>query len=133
LTQAKTFKETKPREKEKAMQRIDLVKVFLLGVGVTLLAVLVFRPETRIALAQEGPVQSGSLMALTGPDKATLFLVDTSSKQIAQYSIDTKGLLLESCRTYKSDLLLEDEHKSGGMSVKEVEKLANAQTGKGPK
>lgn len=106
--------------------RSELAKVFLLGVIAALVAVAVFQPEAvRINAADSS--SSGGLIALTvqGKKDVKLFVIDTVSKYLAVYAVDTSDrLIFQSARKIQQDLRIEEMNKKSGMSVKEAEKEA---------
>ena len=85
------------------MKISDAVRLFLLGMITAFLAVIALRPQSGAFSADDG-VRAGDLIAVTGPDKATLFLVDTNAKQIAQYGVDNARFSLRGARHYSQDL-----------------------------
>ena len=108
---------------------VDLVKVFLLGMITAFLAVIALRPNGGVILAANkggGAMagQAGSLIALTGPSDASLFLVDTTNKHIAQYAVDNSRFSLRAARAFKNDLWIKDINRKGGIDLKTAEKEA---------
>lgn len=108
----------------KQQNTTELVKVFLLGVIATLLAVAVFRPNTtNVTYAADGGAMgaaSGNIIALTGAEKSTLYLVDTENQQIAQYAVDNARFSLRSARHYSQDLKIYEEDRKGGIKISDA-------------
>lgn len=104
---------------------LDYVKVFLLGMIAAFLGVLAFQDNSPGIAFAEGGGSANGLIAVTGPEKASLFLVDTGTQHIAHYNNNTGGRMkLRDGRLYKYDLGIEDDGRSAGYTVKEAEKMA---------
>jgi hypothetical protein len=114
------------------MKTAEVVKIFLLGMIAAFLAMIALRPEQSVVRADSG-VKSGDVIAVTAPDRATLFLIDTSSKQIAQYGVDTNRFSLRAARHYGYDLSIEEATSPQGMDLKEAKKKAQETTKGGNK
>lgn len=114
------------------MKAAEAVKIFMLGMITAFLAVLIFqgghdesKPGAAVAADAAGAVaKGGDLLALTGEEKCTLFLIDPVNKQIAQYSVDTARFSLRAARYFKHDMFITEENRRGGIDVERAEKLA---------
>ncbi len=103
----------------------DAAKLFLLGMITALLAVIAFRPNQAATYAGTGGVgNAGGLIAVTGEEKGTLFLVDPVNKYVAQYAVDNARFSLRGARYFKQDLYIRDENRRGGIPVEMAEKMA---------
>jgi hypothetical protein len=88
---------------------MDQVRIFLLGVIATLLAVIAFRPSTQEARADTG--SSDGIIAVAAPQSSSLYLVNTKDKTIAHYENGSSNFKLKAARFYQYDLQIFD--KSG--------------------
>lgn len=114
----------------KASHVDEKVKIFLLGMVTALLTIIALRPDGSQSLHASDGYGMGAgadgVFALTGPENATLFLVDTNNKQIAQYSMEPGHFSLRRARHYAQDLKIYDDGQKGGITVKKAEELSRA-------
>lgn len=115
------------------MKTGEAIKIFLLGMIVALLGVIAFRPQEQGAAYADDGSAAGGLIAVTGEEKSTLYLIDPAKKVICQYSTDNARFTLRGARYYKNDHGLYDDNKAGGgIPVKEAKKLAEKWAKKPP-
>ena len=116
------------------MKTADAVKIFLLGMVTAFLAIIAFRPQSAISFAADSG-RAGDLIAVAAAtqNQAVLFLIDTASKQIAQYAVDNQRFSLRGARHYGYDLAIEEASQPGGIDLKNAKKLAQESTKAGGK
>ena len=114
-------------------KRWEAARMFLLGIGVALLALLAFRPEAGQAQAQQtagGAANGIIVVGFTGPGQTDsgVVIVDTTLKTMAYYtSRSSQGMRLRSARYFGHDLsIYEMEHTGAtGISVDAAAAEAN--------
>ena len=113
------------------MKTVDAIKLCALGAIVSLLAVIALNGHTSCGKAYAGDAaSSGNIIALTsrcgtGNGKySALYLIDTSSKNIAVYIHDNLNFGLSCARTYSFDVGIGDMKFKGGKgaTVKQAKK-----------
>ena len=103
------------------MRTNETLRTALLVLVAILLALALLRPQAGRVFA-DGGVAAGGLIAVASADH--LFLIDTTNKQIAQYTVDNVGFNLIGARYYKYDMEIYDKRDSRRASVTDARKLA---------
>ncbi|GHS96611.1 hypothetical protein FACS1894139_08360 [Planctomycetales bacterium] len=116
------------------MKTMEAVKLFLLGVVVTLLLLVVLKDGLPTAYADQA-AGSGGIVALTadvgsgGNKKVGLFLLDAAKQQIGYYIADDRNQFnLVAGRSYRYDLTpdLDLPFDGKGYSFRQVREAARA-------
>lgn len=95
------------------MKTYETARIFLLGMmTATLLLIAMNGRDTGRVYAQNGAMgaTSNGIIALSGPDKSGMYLVDPANKQIAYYTFEANRLYLRAARHFRWDLQLIDEN-----------------------
>ncbi len=103
------------------MRTDETLRTALLVLVAVLVALALLRPHAGQALADRGSAAGGTIAVASGDH---LFLIDTTNKQIAQYTADNVGFNLIGARYYKYDMEIYDKRDSRRASVTDARKLS---------